>query len=167
MGIIRLGSIGQEVARRSSTFGVDLKWWGPRAKPDVDIFYVRALADLADQCRGVIVCCRPDASTHHLINEKILARLGPEGVLVNVSRGGVLDEDALIAALKSNRLGGSGLDVFDPEPTSDKRWSQVPNVILTPHQGGNTYEALFAQAQVAQSNIESFLDGRALPPSVL
>ena len=78
-----------------------------------------------------------------------------------------MDEDALIAALKSNRLGGSGLDVFDPEPTSDKRWSQVPNVILTPHQGGNTYETLFAQAQVAQSNIESFLDGRALPPSVL
>ena len=78
-----------------------------------------------------------------------------------------MDEDALIAALKSNRLGGAGLDVFDPEPTSGKRWSQVPNVILTPHQGGTTYETLFAQAQVAQTNIECFLDGRTLPSSVL
>ena len=167
VGIVGLGSIGQEVARRLSPFGVDLKWWGPRAKPDVDIPHVAALPDLADQCRGLIVCCRPDVSTHHLINEAILTRLGPEGVLVNVSRGSVVDEDALIAALKSNRLGGAGLDVFDPEPTSGKRWSRVPNVILTPHQGGTTYETLFAQAQVAQANIECFLDGRALPSSVL
>jgi len=78
-----------------------------------------------------------------------LTRLGPERVLVNVSRGSVVDEDALIAALTSNRLGGAGLDVFDPEPTSGKRWSRVPNVILIPHQGGTTYKTLFAQAQVA------------------
>ena len=115
----------------------------------------------------MVVCCRPDDTTRHLINEKILERLGPDGVLVNVSRGSVVDEAALIEALKSNRLGGAGLDVFDPEPTNSARWAGVPNVILTPHQGGATYETLFAQAQVAQSNIENFIDGQPLLSSVL
>jgi phosphoglycerate dehydrogenase-like enzyme len=73
----------------------------------------------------------------------------------------------LIEALKSRRIDAAGLDVFDPEPTSSDRWSDVPNVMLTPHQGGSTYETLFAQAQVAQSNIESFLDGKPLQTSVL
>ena len=140
---------------------------GSTSEADVDIPYVAALEDLADQCRGLIVCHRPDASTYHLTNEVILTHLGPEGVLMSVSRGSVVDEEALITTLKSNRLGGGGLDVFDPESSSGKRWSRVPNVILTPHQGGTTYETLLAQAQVAQSNIESFLDGRALPSSVL
>ena len=87
--------------------------------------------------------------------------------MVNVSRGSVVDETALIEALKSNHLGGAGLDVFEPEPTSSTRWADVPNVILTPHQGGTTYETLFAQAQLAQSNIENFLDGKPLLSSVL
>lgn len=167
IGIVGLGSIGKEVLHRLTPFGVDLKWWGPRPKPDVDTPYVETLEDLADQCRGLVVCCRPDETTHHLINDKILDRLGPDGVLVNVSRGSVIDETALIEALKSNRLGGAGLDVFDPEPTNSARWKGVPNIILTPHQGGATYETLFAQAQLAQSNVENFLDGKPLLSSVI
>ena len=167
VGIVGLGSIGQEVVKRLTPFGLDLKWWGPRAKPDAVIPYIDTLEELADQCLGLVICCRPDASNRHLINQNILDRLGPDGVLVNVSRGSVVDETALIDALKSRRIGAAGLDVFDPEPTSSDRWSDVPNVILTPHQGGSTYETLFAQAQVAQSNIESFLDGKPLQTSVL
>lgn len=162
VGIVGLGSIGKEVLNRLSPFGVDLKWWGPRPKPDIETPYVDTLEDLADQCRGLVVCCRPDETTRNLINGSILDRLGADGVLVNVSRGSVVDEDALIAALKSNRLGGAGLDVFDPEPTNSARWADVPNVILTPHQGGATFETLFAQAQLAQSNIENFIDGKTL-----
>ena len=167
VGIVGLGSIGRDVVTRLSPFGLNLKWWGPRPKPDVDLPYVDTVKALAEECRGLIVCCRPDDSNRHLINQGILNCLGPEGVLVNVSRGSVVDESALIDALKSNRLGGAGLDVFDPEPTSSARWSGVPNVILTPHQGGSTYETLFAQAQLAQSNIENFLDGKAVHSSVL
>jgi lactate dehydrogenase-like 2-hydroxyacid dehydrogenase len=167
VGIVGLGSIGKEVLKRMTPFGVDLKWWGPRPKPDAAIPYVDTLEDLADQCRGLVVCCRPDETTHHLISDDIIDRLGSDGVLVNVSRGSVVDEAALIEALKSNRLGGAGLDVFEPEPTNSKRWTDVPNVILTPHQGGATYETLFAQAQLAQSNIENFLDGKPLHSSVL
>ena len=167
VGIVGLGSIGREVLARLTPFGVDVKWWGPRPKPDIETPYVASLEDLADQCRGLIVCCRPDDTTRHLINDKILDRLGPDGVLVNVSRGSVVDEAALIEALKTNRIGGAGLDVFDPEPTNSSRWKDVPSVILTPHQGGATFETLFAQAQLAQLNIENFIDGKRLLSSVL
>lgn len=167
VGIVGLGSIGQEVLKRLVPFGVDLKWWGPRPKLDVETPYIDNLEDLASQCRGLVVCCRPDETTRNLINKDIIDLLGPEGVLVNVSRGSVVDETALIEALKSNHLGSAGLDVFEPEPTSSTRWAGVPNVILTPHQGGATYETLFAQAQLAQSNIENFLDGKPLLSSVL
>lgn len=167
VGIVGLGAIGQEALRRLIPFGVDVKWWGPRPKPDISIPYIASLEDLADQCRGLIVCCRPDETTHHLIDNTIINRLGADGVIVNVSRGNVVDEAAVITALKANRLGGAGLDVFDPEPTNSARWAGVPNVILTPHQGGATYETLFAQAQLAQSNIENFLDGKPLLSSVL
>ena len=167
VGIVGLGSIGLEVVKRLGPFGCSLKWWGPNAKPDVDLPYFESVEALADECRALIVCCRPDASTRHLINRDILDRLGPDGALVNVSRGSVVDEEALIDALKSERLGGAGLDVFDPEPTSGERWEGVPNVILTPHQGGSTYETLLAQAQLAQTNVENFLDGKPLLSSVL
>jgi len=167
VGIVGLGSIGQEILKRLTPFGVDLKWWGPRPKPDVETPYIDSLEDLADQCRGLVICCRPDETTRHLINDNILDRLGADGVLVNVSRGSVVDEAALIEALKSNRIGGAGLDVFDPEPTNSARWADVPNVILTPHQGGATFETLFAQAQLAQSNVENFIDGKPLLSSVL
>ncbi|MEE2929252.1 MAG: 2-hydroxyacid dehydrogenase [Pseudomonadota bacterium] len=167
VGIVGLGSIGKEVLARLTPFGVDVKWWGPRPKPDIETPYVASVEDLADQCRGLIICCRPGDTTRHLINNKILDRLGPDGVLVNVSRGSVVDEAALIEALKSNQIGGAGLDVFDPEPTNSARWADVPNVILTPHQGGATFETLFAQAQLAQSNIENFIDGETLNSSVL
>lgn len=167
VGIVGLGSIGQEVLNRLTPFGVDLKWWGPRPKPGIETPYVDSLEALAEQCRGLVICCRPDETTRHLINNNILDRLGADGVLVNVSRGSVVDGVALIEALKSNRIGGAGLDVFDPEPTDSARWAGVPNVILTPHQGGATFETLFAQAQLAQSNVENFIDGKPLLSSVL
>ena len=133
----------------------------------MDIPYLDSLEALADQCQGLVVCCRPDASNRHLINKDILNRLGSDGVLVNVARGSVVDEKALIDARSSHRVAGAGLDVFDPEPNSGERWVNVPNVLLTPHRGGSTYETLFAQAQIAQRNIEGFLAGKPLQTSVL
>ncbi len=167
IGIVGLGSIGLEAVKRLEPFGVDLRWWGPREKPDVELTYVPCIKQLAEQCQGLIICCRPDDSTYHLINQEILDLLGPEGVVVNVSRGTVVDEDALIESLKSGAIAGAGLDVFDPEPTSGERWQHVPNVILTPHQGGTTYETLFAQAALTQQNIQNFMRGEPLLTSVL
>ncbi len=166
VGIVGLGSIGLEAVKRLEPFGVDLRWWGPREKPEVDLTYVPCIKQLAEQCQGLIICCRPDDSTHHLINQEILDLLGSGGVVVNVSRGTVVDETALIASLKSGAIAGAGLDVFDPEPTNAERWQGVPNVILTPHQGGTTYQTLFAQAELTQKNIQNFLMGEPLLTSV-
>ena len=162
VGIVGMGSIGQEAATRLEPFGFEIKWWGPRAKDEIAYPYVPSLLELAEQSQGLIVCCRPDASTHKMIDQTILEALGENGALVNVSRGSVVDETALIAALRSGKLGGAGLDVFDPEPTSPDLWKGVPNVLLTPHQGGSTFETLFKQAQLAQENIEAFLNGEPL-----
>jgi lactate dehydrogenase-like 2-hydroxyacid dehydrogenase len=167
IGIIGIGSIGKEVASRLEPFGVDLKWWGPREKPEISTPFVSSLGELAKQCRGLIVCCRYDETTHHLIDSELLDELGSDGVIVNVSRGPVVDEQALIDYLKSGKLSGAGLDVFDPEPTNSATWKDVPNVILSPHQGGTTFETLFTQAQLAQDNIENFLGGEPLLTSVL
>ena len=166
VGIVGMGSIGQEAAARLEPFGFDIKWWGPRVKDEIAYPYVPSLLELAEQSQGLIVCCRPDASTHKMIDGAIFEALGAHGALVNVSRGSVVDEAALIAALKSGELGGAGLDVFDPEPTSADLWKDVPNALLTPHQGGSTYETLFKQAQLAQENIEAFLNGEPLLSSV-
>ena len=162
VGIVGMGSIGREAAARLEPFGFDIKWWGPRAKPEISYTYVPSLLELAEQSQGLIVCCRPDASTHKMIDRTILEALGAQGALVNVSRGSVVDEATLIGALKSGILGGAGLDVFDPEPTSPDLWKDVPNVLLTPHQGGSTFETLFKQAQLAQENVEAFLSGSDL-----
>ena len=162
VGIVGLGSIGREVLKRLEPYGVDVRWWGPRPKPEVSIPYVASVGELAKQCRGLIVCCRPDQSTRHLIDEQVLDQLGSDGVIVNVSRGFVVDQTALIKYLKSGQIAGAGLDVFDPEPTDGETWKNVPNIILTPHQGGSTFETLFAQAQVAQNNIENFINDRPL-----
>lgn len=167
IGIVGLGSIGQEAVKRLEPFGVDLRWWGPRDKPDVALTYEPCIKQLAEQCQGLIVCCRPDDSTHHLINQEILDLLGSNGVVVNVSRGTVVDETALIESLKSGAIAGAGLDVFDPEPTNSERWKDVPNVILTPHQGGTTYQTLFAQAALTQQNIHNFFNDEPLLTSVL
>lgn len=166
IGIVGLGSIGKEVVKRLEPFGVDIKWWGPRQKPEIPYPYFSSLEELAKQCRGLIVCCRPDQSTYHLINEKILDQLGSDGVIVNVFRGNVVDQKALIAYLKAQKIAGAGLDVFDPEPTNSSTWTDVPNIILSPHQGGATFETLFAQAQIAQNNIENYLDGKPLLTSI-
>lgn len=167
VGIVGLGAIGIQVLKRLEAFSFEVKWWGPRDKPDISVPYVPSLEELAKECRGLIVCCRPGPSTYHLIDQAILDNLGADGVIVNVSRGNVIDDEALITSLKNKTIAGAGLDVFDPEPTNSAKWAGTPNIILSPHQGGTTYETLFAQAQLAQTNIENFLNGDALVSSVL
>jgi lactate dehydrogenase-like 2-hydroxyacid dehydrogenase len=92
----------------------------------------------------------------------VIKALGPDGILVNISRGGVVDEDALISALKSGALGGAGLDVFLQEPTPAARWEGVPNTTLLPHIGGGTRESLYAGSQNAMENLRRFFAGEDL-----
>ncbi|MBX9746211.1 MAG: 2-hydroxyacid dehydrogenase, partial [Hyphomonadaceae bacterium] len=160
LGIVGMGAIGQAIAHRAEAFGLEIKWTGPRAKPDIAYAYepnLKALAEWSD-----ILALAPRGDQAGLITAEIIAALGSDGILINISRGSVVDEDALIAALKSGALGGAGLDVFAEEPTPASRWADVPNCTLTPHLGGGTREALFAGSQNVLENLRRFYAGEPL-----
>ena len=105
---------------------------------------------------ALFVCCRGDAVNHHLISQPVIEALGARGCLVNVARGSVVDEDALIAALKDGRLGMAALDVFETEPTPADRWADVPNTVLTPHTAGGTLESIPKMVGQTLENLRRF-----------
>ena len=162
VGVVGMGAIGQAVAHRAAAFGTEIKWYGPRAKPDVKFALEPDLLKLADWADVLIVCARGDKTTEKIINAEIIKALGGDGTLINISRGNVIDEDALIAALKSGALGSAGLDVFVEEPTPIDRWKDVPNCTLTPHLGGGTREALWEGSQNVLENLRRFHAGEEL-----
>ncbi len=162
LGIVGMGAIGQAIAARAAAFGMEIRWYGPRAKPEVAFSYEPDLMKLADWADTLAVAARGDKSTENLISAQVIEALGERGILVNVSRGSVIDEEALIGALKAGRLAAAGLDVFSEEPTPALRWADVPNTTLTPHLGGATREALYAGSQNVMENLRRFFAGQAL-----
>jgi lactate dehydrogenase-like 2-hydroxyacid dehydrogenase len=141
VGILGLGRIGEGVARRAAACGMKPIWWGPRDKA-ADWPRAESVLALAEASDILVVAARPDAGNRRMVDRGVLEALGPQGLLVNVSRGSLVDEDALIAALRDGRLGMAALDVFQVEPTPGERWAGVPNVIFTPHSAGKAAETL-------------------------
>jgi lactate dehydrogenase-like 2-hydroxyacid dehydrogenase len=152
VGIVGLGLIGEAVARRVEVMGCPVAWWGPREKAAP---WPRAtsLLDLARESDVLVVACRADDANRGLISAEVIDALGPNGLLVNVARGSIVDEDALISALKSGRLGQAALDVFETEPTPVARWTDAPNVVLTPHTAGATGEAVQGMLALLMRNL--------------
>ena len=155
-GLVGMGNIGTAIAQRLAPFGGEIAWWGPHPKP-ASWPRRQSLLDLARWCTALIVATRGDAAG--LIDADVIASVGPEGLIVNISRGAVIPEHALIAALKDGRLGRAALDVFGEEPTTPDRWRDVSNVILTPHVGGVSQEAFSRLRNAAVRNLTSMLDG--------
>ena len=118
------------------------------------------LLELARECAVLVVACRADETNRGLISAEVIEALGPDGLLVNVARGQLVDEEALIAALKSGKLGQAALDVYEEEPTDPARWANVPNTILTPHTGGATHEAVQGMLRLLLENLDAVLNGR-------
>ncbi|SLN54000.1 Glyoxylate/hydroxypyruvate reductase B [Pseudoruegeria aquimaris] len=164
MGILGLGRIGQTIAERAQAFGAKILYHSRAPKP-VDFTYCADLVEMARQS-DVLVCITPGgAATRHLVNAQVLEALGPEGILVNVSRGSVVDEAALVAALESGALGGAGLDVFEAEPKIPDALKAMDNVLLTPHVGSATVETRQAMGDLTCDNLSRFLkDGTVLTP---
>lgn len=156
-GIVGLGAVGKAVAVRLAALKMDVRWWGPREQRGVSLPRASSLQALAAEARLLVVCCRADAGSRAMIDASVIESLGPDGVLVNVSRGSVVDEDAIIAALKKGSLGAAALDVFATEPTPTSRWSDVPNTILTPHAAGLTRDTLQSMIQLAVARVNTFL----------
>ncbi|MFI4973486.1 MAG: 2-hydroxyacid dehydrogenase [Caulobacterales bacterium] len=162
LGVVGLGAIGEAVARRAEAFGLRVGWWGPRAKADAPWPRARGLLALAAASDILVVAARADEGNRGLISREVIEAVGPTGLLVNVSRGQLVDEDALIAALKDGRLGSAALDVFESEPTAPERWADVPNTVLTPHTAGATAAALPKMVELTRENLRRFFAGKRL-----
>ncbi|HEY1928766.1 MAG TPA: 2-hydroxyacid dehydrogenase [Caulobacteraceae bacterium] len=167
VGIVGLGDIGTAVASRCAPFGLDVSWWGPREKPDAPFPRAESLIDLARTSDILVVAARAIEETRGLISADVIEALGPEGLLVNVSRGQLVDEDALISALKSGRLGMAALDVYAQEPTPPERWADVPNTVLTPHTAGATSAAVPKMVALTIATLRRHFAGEDLENEVV
>jgi lactate dehydrogenase-like 2-hydroxyacid dehydrogenase len=159
-GIVGLGRIGAAIARRCAGLGMDVAWTGPRPKPGVAWPYVSDLRALAEGSDVLILATPGGAGTDGLVDAAVLAALGPRGVLVNIARGSVVDEGALLDALERRAIAGAGLDVFAREPGLDPRFLALENVVLAPHSASLTIETRAALVARIISDIEAFRAGR-------
>jgi lactate dehydrogenase-like 2-hydroxyacid dehydrogenase len=164
LGLLGIGNIGQAVARRAEAFGIAVAY---HARHERDLGH-RFYPDLQDMARDVdvlVVATPGGASTQHLVDAEVLRALGPEGVLINVARGSVVDERALIDALADGTLGAAGLDVFDDEPNVPAELLALPNAVLLPHVGSASVPTRRDMAELGAANLLSwFADGTVLTP---
>lgn len=160
-GIVGFGRIGQAVAARLGGFGVDIRYFQRSPGPDLAQRSASLLA-LAQESDILVVCTPGGDSTRHLIDAAIIEALGPEGTLVNIARGSVVDETALVDALRGGRLGAAALDVFENEPQVPEALRALDNVVLTPHVGSLTVEARRAMVQLTVANLLAHFDGKPL-----
>jgi D-3-phosphoglycerate dehydrogenase len=162
MGVVGLGGIGRAIADRGVAFRMRVIYSGPRRKPDVPYDYVDDLVELARQSDFLMVACKGGPETRHLVSAAVIAALGPAGTLINVARGSVVDEEALIKALSGGHLGHAALDVFEREPDPVPALLELPNVIVQPHQGSATLETRTAVGQLMIDNLSAHFAGEPL-----
>jgi lactate dehydrogenase-like 2-hydroxyacid dehydrogenase len=168
VGIVGMGRIGQAVARRCHFgFEMPVKYFNRSRKPvDFPAEQVATLEDLMGACDIIVVTVPGGGGNAHLIDAAALAAMKPSGIFVNIARGDVVDEDALIAALQSGQIGGAGLDVFAKEPIVPDAFRAMENVVLLPHLGTAALEVREAMGQMALDNIIAWDEGRAPPQAV-
>jgi lactate dehydrogenase-like 2-hydroxyacid dehydrogenase len=162
VGILGLGRIGQAIARQAAGIGMAVAWTGPRPKPTLPWRFVPDILTLAAQSDVLILASPGGAETRHLVDAAVLTALGPRGVLVNVARGSVVDEAALLAALDEGRIAGAGLDVFENEPGIDPRFLARDDVVLAPHYASVTGETRAAIIARMLRDIAAFRAGDAV-----
>jgi lactate dehydrogenase-like 2-hydroxyacid dehydrogenase len=160
MGIVGFGRIGKAIAKRAKAFGVKLVYHGRTQQDGVRLKYFANLVEMAQAVDILMVITPGGASTHHLINAQVLEALGPKGTLINVARGSVVDEAALVQALISGALGAAGLDVFDCEPHVPAELIAMPNVVLLPHIASASHHTRNLMGKLVADNIISWLSGK-------
>jgi hydroxypyruvate reductase len=156
LGVVGMGRIGRAIAERATGFRMDIRYHTRRAVADVNWPHEPSLLELARWADFLIVITAGGSATHHLINAPVLDALGPEGFLVNVARGSVVDEAALIEALAGKRIAGAGLDVYEDEPHVPGQLMTLDNVVLAPHIASGTRETRQAMADRVFDNLQSF-----------
>ena len=166
LGLIGIGRIGQAIAERARAFGMSIAYTARSARPALPYRYLPTAEALAAESDFLVVITPGGAGTKHLVDAAVLKALGPKGILVNVARGSVVDEAALIDALERGVIGGAALDVFEDEPRVPARLKALPQVVLTPHIGSATTATRQAMADLAFANLQAHLAGKPLPTAV-
>jgi lactate dehydrogenase-like 2-hydroxyacid dehydrogenase len=167
MGILGLGRIGREIARRAAGFDMPVSYHSRRRVPDVPYAYRDSVHALAEAVEVLMIACPGGEGTRNLVNAGVLRALGPRGILVNISRGSIVDEDALIHALETGTIAAAGLDVFAHEPEVPARLLALDNVVLTPHRAGGTIETWQECADMVVANLRAFYAAEPLPTPVV
>ncbi|MGJ4944762.1 2-hydroxyacid dehydrogenase [Bradyrhizobium sp. HKCCYLS1011] len=166
VGIYGMGEIGRKIAARVAAFEAEVGYFSRTRYDDLPYRYLPSLDALAEWCSVFVIAVRAGTDTNHVVNADLLAKLGADGYVINISRGSVIDEPALVAALKSHAIAGAGLDVYETEPHAPSELTKLPNVVLTPHIGGNTQESHVAMQACVLANLTAFFAGEKLPYEV-
>lgn len=162
LGIIGMGRIGQAIAQRASAFNMQIVYTDRNIHGDLPWQYVADLLELAQQSDFLMVCAPGGAGTRALVNGPVLEALGPQGMLINISRGSVVDEEALINALDSKSIAGAGLDVFASEPNVPEKLQGRDNVVITPHMASATWETRREMSRLVLENVHAWFAGQPL-----
>ena len=163
LGVFGLGAIGEKIALRARAFEMEVAYHNRRPRANAPWLYFDTLRGLAEYSDFLVVSCRADEATRGLVGADVLAALGAGGHVVNIARGSVIDEKALVAALGSGALAGAGLDVFENEPRVSEALRALPNMVMTPHLGGTADDARVAMLEMMIGNLAAFFAGRTPP----
>jgi lactate dehydrogenase-like 2-hydroxyacid dehydrogenase len=162
LGMVGFGRIGKTIARRAAAFDLKIVYHTRNLQAGQPFLHYTRLVEMARDADILMVIVPGGAATRHLINAPVLEALGPKGYLINVARGSVVDEAALIRALQEGKIAGAGLDVFDDEPRVPQALIKMDNVVLQPHVGSATHYTRNAMAQLVVDNLKAWSEGR--PP---
>lgn len=162
LGILGLGKIGKSIAKRAAAFDMEISYHGRSQQMDVPYRYYGDLAEMARNVDYLIVICPGGAATKHMVNDKVIRALGPKGTLINVARGSVVDEKALIKALQEKALGFAALDVFEDEPRVPAELMALDNVVLAPHVGSATFDTRTDMGNLVVENLLAHKYGKKL-----
>jgi hydroxypyruvate reductase len=165
IGVYGMGEIGRKIAARAASFETEVGYFS-RSRHDVPYRYFPTLDALAEWCSVLMIAVRAGSDTHHAVDANILNKLGKDGYVVNIARGSVIDQQALIAALTDQTIAGAGLDVYAREPHAPDALTALSNVVLSPHIGGHTLESHVAMQDCVMANLEAYFAGKPLPYGV-
>jgi len=166
-GIVGLGAIGREIARRVQVCGMEVCYHGPHCKDDVPYPYYPDLEAMARAVDCLVVMCPLTPATRDLVSKRVIDALRPGSFLVNIARGPVVNQEALIAALREKRIAGAGLDVFWDEPNVPPELMAIDNVVLSPHLGSATLEIREERGQKLLANLRAHFSGQPVPTPVI
>lgn len=167
-GVLGLGRIGHEVAKRLAGFGMDIAYSDTAPKDHAGSWeFVGDPVALARRSDFLFVTLAASVATRHIVGPKVIEALGPQGMLINISRASNIDEEALLDALESGRLGCAALDVFEGEPKLNPRFLSLDNVLLQPHHASGTFETRKAMGKLMRDNLVAHFSGQPLPSPVL